>query len=644
MSDAPRMEWKSRWAETCETPDCGMTRSCGACRATAYCKLCGLNEMCSTCRAARSEFRVPWDMEHFKRLPAVHRASPGLPAPLHVACYRGKLGLVEEQLGKADAESAKLIGAGAAIADVDGARQAFLEKTVSGDQQTALSYAVRKGRLAIVGRLLEARCDPLAHDCRGASLVHSCAETKDDGTIARTILCSIQGAKNSSAYGTSKTSDWLRKQMLAKRDQDGFTAWHRACAHGNGGLMKLLLEEYGQDCNQPLPNGNTAAHILAELGLQDLLSWLLNEHELQHTPMREDCDGKPAGWGGNTPLHVAATSKRWGVAQLLVAHGSDSQIQNNDRKIPPLTIGWQKANNVHMPGAGVPTLVTQPKPIPCSGGGHWVTWGRAWTGTKIHRQVEVKKARMRVATGAAKKKKAGGMSGTRTGMDHGCVGFTADAIEKVIELMDPNGDGDIDLQELAASIRLFKRASATDKSSKAGKKVIKKLIEHMDAHGLTVRDLFHMIDTSGDGTISGKELAEGLELFAKPSAHKNLTPEGFAEYLGVEQDEANCMMLIAEDDSHEDHLDAKTKLDLYRDIVEKSKKVTVISKAEIDMIRHYMDPNGDGAVDIFELEAGFKRAGKSSMQDSIEDEVIPIINLLEGYMNKKIYATGRLIC
>lgn len=40
------------------------------------------------------------------------------------------------------------------------------------------------------------------------------------------------------------------------------------------------------------------------------------------------------------------------------------------------------------------------------------------------------------------------------------------------------------------------------------------------------------------------------------------------------------------------------------------------------MIRQYMDPNGDGAIDIFELEAGFKRASKSSMQDSIEDEVL----------------------
>ena len=48
----------------------------------------------------------------------------------------------------------------------------------------------------------------------------------------------------------------------------------------------------------------------------------------------------------------------------------------------------------------------------------------------------------------------------------------------------------------------------------------------------------------------------------------------------------------------------------------------MLSKNQIEVIRQYMDPNGDGAIDIFELEAGFKRASKSSMQDSIEDEVL----------------------
>lgn len=227
------------------------------------------------------------------------------------------------------------------------------------------------------------------------------------------------------------------------------------------------------------------------------------------------------------------------------------------------------------------------------------------------------------------------MSGTKTAGDFGCVGFTEDAIEKVIQLMDPNGDGDIDLQELAASIRLFKRASATDKSSKAGKAVIKKLVEHMEAHKLSVKGLFDIMDESGDGTISGRELAEGLEQFAKPSALQSVSSAGFAEYLGVAQEEATSIILASEDPNDDDHEDAKARWDVYRDIVEKSKKTTVLSKNQIEMIRQYMDPNGDGAIDIFELEAGFKRASKSSMQDSIEDEVIPIINLLESYMNKR---------
>merc|ERR1712195_417351 len=174
-----------------------MTRSCAACTATAFCRLCGLNEMCDSCRIKRSQFKVPWQMEQFQRLPAVQRLVPGLPTPLHVACYRGKLSLVEEQLRKADE-----------IADVDGARQLFLEQTVAADQQTALSYAVRQGRLAIVCRLVEAKCNPQAHDCRGATLIHSCAETKDDGNITRALLRSVHGGSASSAFGTAKTAVW----------------------------------------------------------------------------------------------------------------------------------------------------------------------------------------------------------------------------------------------------------------------------------------------------------------------------------------------------------------------------------------------------------------------------------------------------
>merc|ERR1719324_1968935 len=81
--------------------------------------------------------------------------------------------------------------------------------------------------------------------------------------------------------------------------------------------------------------------------------------------------------------------------------------------------------------------------------------------------------------------------------------------------------------------------------------------------------------------------------------------------------------------------EAKAKLDEFRDKINQSQKVTVLTPKEIDTIKHYMDPNGDGSIDIHELEAAFKRANTSAMQDSLEVEVIPIINTLEQYMNRR---------
>ena len=101
--------------------------------------------------------------------------------------------------------------------------------------------------------------------------------------------------------------------------------------------------------------------------------------------------------------------------------------------------------------------------------------------------------------------------------------------------------------------------------------------------------------------------------------------------LQIELEDAQMVMHMAGTGDEE----ARVKLDEFRDKVEKSQTVTVLSNKEIETIKHYMDPNGDGSIDLHELEAAFKRANTSAMQDSLEQEVIPIINTLEKYMNRR---------
>lgn len=553
--------------------------------------------MCNTCYSIRSEFRVPWDMHNLHKL--LHVPVEGAPTPLHVACYRGRVSVVEELLSESSsAELARVIDA----------------RTT--DQQTPLSYAVRRGHLMVVDRLLTAKADVMVVDVNESTLLHACALTKDDGTIARALLRSVSRGSGSRLVGSHGAM-----QLVERRDKGGMTAWHRACLHGNRAIMGLLLSECAQNPNEACKHGATAAHILAKAGRVELLEWLLDHHGLHHTPLVFGWEQpRHAGEGGNTPLHLAALGKRWEVARALVSRGASVHAQNNDLLPPMLTLGWDRDGSP----SKLSNTMLQPRGV-TEGAANWVMWKRTWNPTAISVKTEEKAPRMRNLSASRHREK----SKERV---LSAPGFTEDSIDKVIELMDPNGDGDIDLEELGASIRLFKRAAAMDKNDREAKLVMKKLTAHMEAHGLTTKLLFAKIDKSGDGTISGRELGAGLAEFAKSGDYDNKPFDlGFSEHLGIELDEAQMIMHLAGNGDAE----AKEKLDEFRNKVDLSKKTTVLSNKEIDAIRCYMDPNGDGSIDIYELEAAFKRANKTAMQDSLEGEVIPIINTLEMYMNRR---------
>eukprot|EP00657_Telonema_sp_P-1_P001737 TRINITY_DN1440_c0_g1_i1.p1 TRINITY_DN1440_c0_g1~~TRINITY_DN1440_c0_g1_i1.p1 ORF type:complete len:119 (+),score=38.16 TRINITY_DN1440_c0_g1_i1:125-481(+) len=88
-----------------------------------------------------------------------------------------------------------------------------------------------------------------------------------------------------------------------------------------------IRDRCGVDVNDACTPGETAAHMLAKAGRADLLEWLLDSHGLVHTPLI--CVTQPprlSGPNGDSPLHIAALSKRWVVCLLYTSDAADDLL------------------------------------------------------------------------------------------------------------------------------------------------------------------------------------------------------------------------------------------------------------------------------------------------------------------------------
>ena len=102
--------------------------------------------------------------------------------------------------------------------------------------------------------------------------------------------------------------------------------------------------------------------------------------------------------------------------------------------------------------------------------------------------------------------------------------------------MDPNGDGDIEMRELDMAIRMFNRKRAVEKMEGEARRVMRKLMERIEARGMTIQDAFSVMDRSGDGIISGPELMDGLQEICS-AQDLNLEPfeSRLAKHLSLER-------------------------------------------------------------------------------------------------------------
>lgn len=101
-------------------------------------------------------------------------------------------------------------------------------------------------------------------------------------------------------------------------------------------------------------------------------------------------------------------------------------------------------------------------------------------------------------------------------------------VEKLQRFLDPNGDGDVSLDELLFAVTRLDQTA----EEMAVAQVLQKLNEHVKTQRITLVEFFEQIDTSGDGVIDSDELREGLRsvtVSLNEKADRKNTDRGYRE-------------------------------------------------------------------------------------------------------------------
>lgn len=152
---------------------------------------------------------------------------------------------------------------------------------------------------------------------------------------------------------------------------------------------------------------------------------------------------------------------------------------------------------------------------------------------------------------------------------------------------DGPSDGSVEFHELERAFRLGRRARASAEYEKTGRKLVHKLEQLWAETDLTPQTWFDRMDDSqggkGDGEVTTLELRRGLAAMTEP---KELSEFRFSEM-------------------------------------------------ELTDLLRYMDPNGDGSLDVGEVNAAVRRAHLEPAAAAAESKAGKIMLKLEEVMNRE---------
>ncbi|XP_062851620.1 nuclear factor NF-kappa-B p100 subunit isoform X2 [Trichomycterus rosablanca] len=172
-------------------------------------------------------------------------------------------------------------------------------------RQTPLHLAVITKQPRLLEALLKVGADPSLLDQDGRSAVHLAAHTGDETVLK--ILLSMLGERH--------------LHLLNTADFSGMYPLHLAVRKGGERCLRVLVEA-GAKINMPeQKSGCTALHMAVRENLFKVACTLITELK---------ADVNACTFGGNSPLHLAASLGSPPLCSMLIAAGADRRLENDE--------------------------------------------------------------------------------------------------------------------------------------------------------------------------------------------------------------------------------------------------------------------------------------------------------------------------
>ncbi|XP_017319794.1 nuclear factor NF-kappa-B p100 subunit isoform X2 [Ictalurus punctatus] len=171
--------------------------------------------------------------------------------------------------------------------------------------QTPLHLAVITQQPKLVEILLRVGADPTLLDSDGRTAVHLAAHAGDEAVLR--VLLNMLEERHS--------------HLLNTADFSGLYPLHLAVRKGGERCLRVLVEA-GAKINMPeQKSGCTALHLAVKENLFKVVCSLITELK---------ADINACTFGGNSPLHLAASLGSPPLCSMLIAAGADKQLENDE--------------------------------------------------------------------------------------------------------------------------------------------------------------------------------------------------------------------------------------------------------------------------------------------------------------------------
>ncbi|KAM8924062.1 nuclear factor NF-kappa-B p100 subunit [Pelodytes ibericus] len=227
--------------------------------------------------------------------------------PLHLAVIHGKTSVIEELVH--------------VILSIPNQHILNMSNNL---HQTPLHLCVITQQHKMANALLNAGSDPTILDRYGNSVLHLAVQTGDE--LMLKVLLSHPSV--------------TRAKLLEVPDYHGLFAVHWAVKVKNERCLELLVRS-GADVNvAERKSGRTPLHIAVEMDNLNMATFLVK---------KLNADVNPRTFGGNTPLHLAASLGSPVLTRMLINAGADVKLENDEPlKASSSCVTEDSDSDVHM--------------------------------------------------------------------------------------------------------------------------------------------------------------------------------------------------------------------------------------------------------------------------------------------------------